>query len=150
MKKVTFQNIPSDMMRIRGSLYIVCGVSEEQREDENGEFTTEYVGYVVPAVSDNAEYVASTKRKVEKELAKKVEHDSLSNLVVTTSLGNTFDANLESRQNMADAILISESTGTTDSAWRLADNTSKTITITELREAHALALNKYAKIKAIL
>ena len=51
---------------------------------------------------------------------------------------------------MADAILISESTGNTESIWRLADNTDKTITIAELREAHALALNKYAKIKAIL
>ena len=150
MKKVTFQNMPSDTMKIRGSLYIVCGVSEEQREDENGEFTTEYVGYVVPAVSGNAEYVASTKLKIEKELAKKVEHESLANLVVTTSFGNTFDANLEARQNMADAILISEATGTAESVWRLADNSSKVITITELREAHALALNEYAKIKAIL
>lgn len=74
---------------------------------------------------------------------------TLSVLQVTTSTGNTFDANTEARQNMADAILASDTLGMTETVWRLADNSEALIGIVELREAHALAIQKYAEIKGI-
>jgi hypothetical protein len=75
--------------------------------------------------------------------------DALDNITITTAAGNVFDANLESRVNMADAILASDTLGQTETVWRLADNSEITVDIAELREAHALALQSYAQIKAI-
>jgi prolyl oligopeptidase PreP (S9A serine peptidase family) len=75
--------------------------------------------------------------------------DIINKSTVTTAAGNVFDANLESRVNMADAILASETLGQTETVWRLADNSEITVDIAELREAHALALQSYAQIKAI-
>jgi predicted DNA-binding protein (UPF0251 family) len=75
--------------------------------------------------------------------------DIINKSTVTTAAGNVFDANLESRINMADAILASDTLGQTETVWRLADNSEITVDITELREAHALALQSYAQIKAI-
>ena len=78
------------------------------------------------------------------EVDKKVEA-----LTVTTSLGKTFDAKLEARQNLADAILASGFLGQTEAVWRLADNTEVLVGLDELKEAHALALQAYATTKAI-
>lgn len=73
----------------------------------------------------------------------------LEGLVVTTENGNTFDANLEARQNMADAILASNFTGTTEAIWRLSDNSEIKVSVDELKEAHMLSLQAYAKAKSI-
>lgn len=96
---------------------------------------------------------AEQKSEIERQLAK---------LTVTTSNGNVFDATLEARQNMADAILASETlkelvdkgllpadTVWDKRAWRIADNTEPIITIGELKEAHALAIQEYARVKGI-
>lgn len=86
----------------------------------------------------------------------------LATITVTTSSGNVFDANLEARQNMSDAIiasanmkdLIDKGLLPTDTVWdrrtwRLADNSEPIITIDELKEAHTLAILEYARIKGI-
>jgi|GEM_PF-1597317 len=74
----------------------------------------------------------------------------LSTLTVTTSSGNTFDAYIQARQDMADAILASSTLGVTETAWRMADNSEVLITLDELKEAHALAIQEYARIKGIV
>lgn len=73
----------------------------------------------------------------------------LEKLTVTTSNGNVFDAMLEARQNMADAIIASSTLGSTTTTWRMADNSEVIITLDELKEAHALAIKEYARIKGI-
>lgn len=89
------------------------------------------------------EYIELTKTNynIQKEIDK---------LVVTTSKGHTFDANSEARQNMTDAIIASETLKQTQTYWNLADYSRVLIDIDELREAHALAILEYAKVKQIL
>ena len=65
---------------------------------------------------------------------------SLSTLTVTTTAGNTFDADDISISAMLSAIIASPVIGITEHNWKLADNTIKLITLTELEEAHALAI----------
>jgi len=64
----------------------------------------------------------------------------ISNLVVTTSIGNTFDADDAARANMNEAILASSITGITETEWKLADNSVVTVTVEELSEALALGI----------
>lgn len=74
---------------------------------------------------------------------------ALQSLTVTTNLGHIFDAYAQARQDMADAILASATLNITETVWRLADNSEVTISLEELKEAHALAIQAYAKIKGI-
>lgn len=73
----------------------------------------------------------------------------VSTLTVTTNLKHVFDANSQARQDMADAILASSTLGITETIWRMADNSEVSITLDELKEAHALAIQEYARIKGI-
>ena len=93
---------------------------------------------------------------IDKEVAKRmlvVEStrlkDTVGKLTVTTTNGNTFDANPQARADLADGILASETMGITENMWRLDDNTEVMVGITELREAHVLALQAYADAKMI-
>lgn len=89
--------------------------------------------------------------KQEKLIAEKKAEiiQQLETLTVTTLNKNVFDANMVARQNMADAILASDTLGITQTTWRMADNTEVLIDISELKEAHALAIKTYAEIKGI-
>jgi hypothetical protein len=100
----------------------------------------DYTAQVDEFITNSPEIKAREKVKIQ---------DIINKSTVTTAAGNVFDANLESRVNMADAILASETLGQTETVWRLADNSEITVDIAELREAHALALQSYAQIKAI-
>ena len=73
----------------------------------------------------------------------------LDNLTVTTVNGNTFDANLEARQNMGDAIMAAPIVEMTETYWKLADNTEELITLGELQEAHAKAIIAYGQARNI-
>ena len=87
-----------------------------------------------------AQLNAERKAEIERQLAV---------LTVTSSKGNVFDANSQSRQNMSDTILASDTLGITKTVWRMADNSDVQIDISELKEAHALAIKRYAEIKGI-
>lgn len=73
----------------------------------------------------------------------------LETLTVTTNEEHTFDAYAQARQDMSDAILASATLNITETVWRLADNSEVTISLEELKEAHALAIQAYVKIKGI-
>lgn len=77
--------------------------------------------------------------KAAKELA-------LNSITVTTTNGNTFDGNETARCNMTSAILSAEVIGKTENTWKLADNTSAVITISELKEALALSIQEVGRI----
>ena len=92
------------------------------------------------AEDKKAELEAQTKieLKVAKELA-------LNSITVTVN-GNSFDGNETARGNMTSAILSAEVIGKTEDTWKLADNTSAVITITELKEALALSIQEVGRI----
>lgn len=75
--------------------------------------------------------------------------EQLASLTVTTNAGHAFDAYTQARQDMADAILASATLNITETVWRLADNSEVTISLEELKEAHALAIQAYARVKGI-
>lgn len=79
------------------------------------------------------------------EQAKSQQAQAIANLTVEVD-GMAFQANELSRQRMADAILAAEHLGQTSHIWRLADNTQQQITITQLKEAHAKAIQAFGMI----
>lgn len=70
----------------------------------------------------------------------------LTNLVVTTSEGNTFDGNETARNNMVSAIMSAELLGKTEEYWKLADNSTKLIQLAEIKEALALSIQEVGNI----
>ena len=82
-------------------------------------------------------------------LVKQAIAQQLATLTVTTTQEHVFDAYTQARQDMADAILASVTLGITETVWRLADNSEVTVSLDELKEAHALAIQAYTKIKGI-
>ncbi len=74
------------------------------------------------------------------QLTKTVKMEALENLTVTTSLGNTFDGNETARNNMLSAIQASGFLGATTTTWKLADNSKVVVSLNEVQEALALAI----------
>lgn len=113
---------------------------------EDGVTTYSYYTQEYPAT--NQVILDKAKAKLEIKATKLKAKAELTKLTVELT-GKVFDADLESRQNMADAILVSGYTGETSTVWRLTDNTEEVVTIDELKEVHKLALQKYAMTKSI-
>lgn len=89
------------------------------------------------------------KAKQEKAELKAQISKQLEELTVTTTKGNTFDANSQARLDISNGILVSQALGVTETVWRMADNKEVLVTVDELKEALALALTEYAKVKGI-
>ena len=92
------------------------------------------------AEDKKAELEAQT--KIELKAAKEL---ALNSITVTVN-GNSFDGNETARGNMTSAILSAEVIGKTEDTWKLADNTSAVITITELKQALALSTQEVGRI----
>lgn len=67
-------------------------------------------------------------------------------IVVTTSSGKSFDGDETSQNRMVRAIIALESAGVPSAVWVLADNTPSMVTVSELKEALALAGAEQARI----
>ena len=63
----------------------------------------------------------------------------INDLTVTVD-GLIFDANETSQIRMLSAIQAAQVTGQDSTVWRLSDNTEQTITLAQLKEAQALAI----------
>ena len=70
----------------------------------------------------------------------------LSQLVVTTTNGNVFDGNETARNNMLSAIMSAELINKTEEYWKLVDNSTKLVTLDELKEALALSIQEVGNI----
>ena len=101
--------------------------------------------------------VAEAKSQNKAELVRQLEV-----LTVTTSYGNTFDANAQAKLDMQNGIeaarttkelidlgLLPADTVWDKTVWRLANDSEITITLLELKEASMLAVKKYAEVKGI-
>ncbi len=91
---------------------------------------------------------AELEAKVQME-AKAERLKQLEVLTVTTTNGNTFDANNQARLDMSNGIQVSEILNVTQTVWRMADDTEVLIDVAELKEALAKALQAYATLKGI-
>ncbi len=76
----------------------------------------------------------------------------LDNAIVTTSLGNQYDADEQSISRMANAILAAQRRGINDIKWSLADTPTGVmtdVTLADLEEAHELAVENMANIWSV-
>lgn len=102
-----------------------------------------------------------TAEQLESERKALVAHQ-LEVLTVTTSKGNTFDANNQARLDMQNGIeaakttkelidlgVLPAETEWETTKWRLANDSEVVITLIELKEASLLAIKKYAEVKGI-
>ena len=72
--------------------------------------------------------------------AKAAKIKALEELTVTTTNGNVFDANSDSITNMLAAVEASTILSTTENSWKLADNSIVVVSLDELKEALAKAI----------
>ncbi len=84
--------------------------------------------------------LAAQEAKIAKDLA-------LSNLTITTSNGNVFDAREKDVPLMSGAIQAAETLGLTSHLWKLNNDSVIDITIGELKEALALTMQAIGSIK---
>ena len=68
------------------------------------------------------------------------------NTIVVTVNDKTFDGNETARTNMISAILSADLIGKTEETWKLADNTKVLVTLVELRQVLALAIQEVGRI----
>ena len=68
------------------------------------------------------------------------------NTIVVTVNDKTFDGNENARTNMISAILSADLIGKTEETWKLADNTTVLVTLMELKQALALAIQEVGRI----
>ena len=101
---------------------------------------------------ENGKFIAKDFRTPE-EIAQqeqarlKAEKDyRLQTIKVTTVNGNEFDGNETARNNMLSAISSAEFIGKTEDYWKLADNSTKLVSLDELKEALALAIQEVGNI----
>ena len=109
----------------------IFNVSVEQLNKlvESGEITQQQ--------ADDA--VADYEQKEAKSLAKSRKKQQIKEL--TVEIDNlVFDANENSQQRMLSAITASETAGQTETIWKMADNTTQTVTLEQLKQAQALAI----------
>lgn len=87
-------------------------------------------------------YNLTAKEKEDKLIAEAdaLKQQALDSITVTTLSGKTFDGRDKDQIRMLSAIQASTILGLTEHTWKLANNTTATVTIDELKEAHALAI----------
>lgn len=74
-----------------------------------------------------------------REEAKKRRAAAVDEIIVTVD-GMAFDGNEVAQLRMLSCIITSDTTGITEAIWTLADNTEVLVNISQLRQAHALAV----------
>ena len=72
--------------------------------------------------------------------------NAVSKIAVTTTFGKTFDGDEKSQDRMLRAINIASVTGQTETQWKLADNSIVMVTLDELKEALALAVQEMSRV----
>ena len=77
---------------------------------------------------------------------KAIKLQALATITVTTSSGKVFDGNETARINMLSAIQSATFLNQTQAGWKLADNTVDIVTVDEIKEALALAIQRVGDI----
>jgi len=110
-------------------------------EPEDLNAHTQEIGHPEVAEITEEEYSTSVNNMLYpiQRLEKISKINNVANIKVTTSSGNVFDGDERSQDRLARAINVAQITGLTETEWKLADNTTATVTLDELKEALALA-----------
>ena len=98
----------------------------------------------IPTEDELAEIEVQKQVQIVQEL-KCAKIQALNTIVVTVN-DKTFDGNETARTNMLSAILSADLIGKTEETWKLADNTTVLVTLMELKQALALAIQEVGRI----
>ena len=98
----------------------------------------------IPTEDELAEIEVQKQLQIVQKL-KGVKTQALNTIVVTVN-DKTFDGNETARTNMISAILSADLIGKTEETWKLADNTTVLVTLMELKQALALAIQEVGRI----
>lgn len=92
----------------------------------------------------NAPKPPTTEELTQQAKQKKVA--DLASVTVKTSSGKVFDGDEVAIARMTAAIIASDFMGVTEAEWKLADNTKATVSVFEVKEALALAIQRVGEI----
>ena len=115
---------------------------EQFSREVDGEAVTEYqYDYINIPLAEAGDDVERCYRKT-------VRAYLMDTLTVTTASGKVFDADETSQTRMTRVLAAADAIGQPDASWSwvLADNTVATITVAEMREALALAMQAQSDI----
>jgi hypothetical protein len=102
-----------------------------------------YRSYEVVKVSPEELQVVNDLHQVEAKTSKSL---TVSNLMVTTTSGKSFNACDDSQSRMTTAILVMKESKLDSIHWKLADNCIVEVSLEELVEALTLAFNERSKL----
>ena len=139
-------------VKIQGEGYLLNGTMSVPQANGNREYELikEWLAQGnVPEPEFTKEELAQQELEVKIAEAKAEIARQLETLTVTTANGNTFDADNQARLDMQNAITASDFLGITQTTWRMADASEVLIELSELKEALALAIQEYARVKGI-
>ena len=123
------------MRELNPSIVTLRGEADARDIDNNPvALDEEAIAVVVARMTQEA---LEAKAIVEAKVAKV---KALEELTVTTTNGNVFDANSDSITNMLAAVEASTILSTTENSWKLADNSIVVVSLDELKEALAKAI----------
>ena len=135
-------------VKIKGEFYLVNGSISVAKVDGNREYALikQWLseGNIPESEFTDEEIELAKIEKIQREL-KYAKNSALNSIVVTVN-DKTFDGNETARTNMISAILSADLIGKTEETWKLADNTTDLVTLTELKQALALAIQEVGRI----
>lgn len=133
--------IPEQIVQHNGGYQFRFNIEQVSREVD-GEAVTEYqYDYINIPLAEAGDDVERCYRKT-------VRANLMDTLTVTTASGKVFDADETSQTRMTRVLAAADAIGQPDASWSwvLADNTAATITVAEMREALALAMQAQSDI----
>ena len=134
VKSITFHRFTDEVTRLGNNV-----VRVEASEEAILEWLSVQNCYPVELTDEEVKVVLGPIMEEAKQLA-------LDAITVTTASGKVFDGRDKDQVRMLSAIQASTLLGHTSAQWKLADNSIATVTLDELREAHALAIQAVGNI----
>lgn len=105
----------------------------------------EYKQWLSEGNTPEAEFTEEELQAKKQAVLKQAKSVALMNMVVEVD-GMTFDGNDSARLNMVSAIQSAELLESTESPWKLADNSVQTVTFEQLKLALALSIQEVGRI----
>lgn len=140
LKKVTGAE-PEKYEKLRGGTFV--NVLPVKVEIEGSEDMYEYYQVFTTEVDETR--LDKLYDVVVAQVTKESRIAGLANLTVEVD-GHVFDANETARNNMMAAILSAELIGKTEESWKLADNSVVVVTLAQLKETLAKAIQAVGEI----
>ena len=131
-------------VKIQGAGYLLNGSMSVPKADGNREYEL-IKQWLAEGNEPEAEFNAEELESQRLAELKRAKMDALTKIVVDVD-GKSFDGNETARLNMVSAIQASELLGVTENAWKLADNTVAVVTVDDLKQALALAIQEVGRI----